>query len=248
MRFAFLPLQNGRLAPTAIRFFVTSDLPPHPTMKYTFSQPTDNDTGIEPYHTENGGLDATTNGETQHAQSQEPTNEVAIEDAAIAKIALPKKELYFVFAGLMLSLLCAALDNTIVSTALPTIVSELQAEISDLSWVAAAYVLSSTALAPSYGRISDAFGRRNVFMVCIGIFLIGSTLCGASQSIEMLIGSRALQGIGGGGIMSLNYIIMSGTHLKFRLSLFAESFDPTDVVSLRERGKYMGVLGSTWAL
>ena len=101
---------------------------------------------------------------------------------------------------------------------MPKIVAELGGE--DMySWVPTAYLLSSTALAPSYGRFSDIFGRRPVFIFAIIIFLIGSALCGASQSMVMLIVSRAIQGIGGAGLSGLVFIIVGGTIQQIFLSL-----------------------------
>jgi len=146
------------------------------------------------------------------------------------KYALPKRDIYLIFFGLMLSLLLAALDSTIVSTALPTIARDLNATQSQYSWVQIAYLLTFTALAPSYGRLSDMFGRKNVYMFCIVDFLVGSILSGASPNIIMLITCRALQGVGGGGLMSLNFIIIA------------------DIVSLRERGKYVGFMGATFGI
>src|SRR5881275_906731 len=105
-----------------------------------------------------------------------------------------------VFGALFLALLLAALDQTIVSTALPTIVGELGG-LTHLSWVVTAYLLTSTVVGPLYGKLGDLYGRKLLLQGAIVIFLIGSTLCGISQNMTELIGFRALQGLGGGGLM-----------------------------------------------
>jgi MFS family permease len=113
---------------------------------------------------------------------------------------MPKRELYFVFGALMLGMLLAALDSTIVSTALPTIVGDLHGA-SHLSWVVVAYLLSSTVSTPLWGKLGDLYGRKIYFQAAIILFLIGSMLCGVAHSMIELILFRALQGIGGGGLM-----------------------------------------------
>jgi MFS family permease len=103
-----------------------------------------------------------------------------------------------IFGALVLVLLLAALDQTIVSTALPTIVGDLGG-IEHLSWVVTAYLLASTVSGPIYGKLGDLYGRKLVLQVAIVIFLVGSALCGLSQNMSELIAFRALQGIGAGG-------------------------------------------------
>ena len=105
-----------------------------------------------------------------------------------------------VFSGLLLVMLLAALDQTIVATALPTIVGELGG-LEHLSWVVTAYLLAQTVVTPLYGKLGDLYGRKRVLQVAIVVFLIGSALCGAGQSMTQLIAFRALQGLGGGGLM-----------------------------------------------
>ena len=109
------------------------------------------------------------------------------------------------FLGVLLALLLAALDQTVVSTALPRIAADLNG-FSDLSWIVTAYLLTSTATVPLYGKISDLYGRRALFIVAISIFLVGSALCGVAQSMGQLIAFRAVQGVGAGGLFSLNFV------------------------------------------
>src|SRR3954453_10770289 len=107
--------------------------------------------------------------------------------------------LYTIFGALMLGMFLAALDQTIVSTALPTIVGDLGG-INHLSWVVTAYLLTATASTPLYGKISDIYGRRKLFQAAIVIFLIGSMLSGLSQNMGQLIAFRGIQGLGAGGL------------------------------------------------
>jgi EmrB/QacA subfamily drug resistance transporter len=129
----------------------------------------------------------------------------------------------------MAGMLLAALDQSIVGTALPTIVSQLGG-IDKLSWVVTAYLLTSTAATPLWGKISDLYGRRLIFQAAIVIFLVGSALAGLSQNMGELIGFRAIQGIGGGGLMSLALAIIG------------------DVIPPRERGRYQGMMGAVFGL
>ncbi|MBW5251091.1 DHA2 family efflux MFS transporter permease subunit [Streptomyces sp. P01-B04] len=129
--------------------------------------------------------------------------------------------------ALLLGMLLAALDQTIVSTALPTIVSDLGG-LEHLSWVVTAYLLASTAATPLWGKLGDQYGRKRLFQIAIIIFLIGSALCGIAQNMPQLIGFRALQGLGGGGLMVLSMAIVG------------------DLVPPRERGKYQGLFGAVF--
>src|SRR4051812_28065841 len=105
-----------------------------------------------------------------------------------------------IFGALLLVMLLASLDQTIVSTALPTIVGDLGG-IQHLSWVVTAYLLASTVAGPLYGKLGDLYGRKTLLQIAIVLFLIGSALCGLSQNMTELIAFRAIQGLGGGGLM-----------------------------------------------
>ena len=117
------------------------------------------------------------------------------------------KEIMIILGGLMTGMLLAALDQTIVSTALKNIVEEFDG-LNHYTWVVTAYLLTSTASTPLYGKISDIYGRRVVFQFAIVTFLLGSFLAGASQNMEQLIATRALQGVGAGGLMALTFVII----------------------------------------
>ena len=120
---------------------------------------------------------------------------------ASARAAAPitHKQVLVVFSGLVLVMLLAALDSTIVSTALPTIVGELGG-LEHLAWVVTAYLLAQTVVTPLYGKLGDLYGRKGVLQSAIVLFLVGSALCGMSQSMTQLIVFRAIQGLGGGGL------------------------------------------------
>jgi EmrB/QacA subfamily drug resistance transporter len=142
---------------------------------------------------------------------------------------LTGRALWTVFGALMLGMFLAALDQTIVSTALPTIVGDLGG-LNHLSWVVTSYLLASTISTPLYGKLGDMLGRKPLFLTAIIIFLAGSLLAGLSQSMAELIGFRALQGIGAGGLMVGAQAIIA------------------DIVPPRERGRYMGLIGSVFAV
>jgi EmrB/QacA subfamily drug resistance transporter len=129
--------------------------------------------------------------------------------------------------ALLLGMLLAALDQTIVSTALPTIVSDLGG-MEHLSWVVTAYLLAATAATPLWGKLGDQYGRKRLFQTAIVIFLAGSALCGIARGMGELIAFRAVQGLGGGGLMVLSMAIVG------------------DLVSPRERGRYQGLFGAVF--
>lgn len=150
---------------------------------------------------------------------------------AAAKTAhhLDRRSIIFVFAGLMTSMFVGSLDQTIVSTALPTIVGELGG-VDHMLWVTTAYLLCSTVTMPLYGKLGDLFGRKHLFCACLVFFVTGSVVCGLAGSMWGLIAGRAIQGLGGGGQMILSQAIV------------ADIFPP------RERGKYLGIMGAAFGV
>ncbi|MBK1841452.1 MFS transporter [Azospirillum sp. YIM B02556] len=139
------------------------------------------------------------------------------------------QEILRVFSGVALAMLMAAMDQTIVATALPTMASQFGG-LDMLPWVVTAYLLTSTTTTPIYGKLSDLYGRKRVLQTAIVLFLAGSVLCAMAQSMTQLILFRGLQGLGGGGLMSLAFTIIG------------------DVVAPRERGRYQGMIGGVFAL
>ncbi|MCQ4046202.1 MFS transporter [Streptantibioticus rubrisoli] len=161
-------------------------------------------------------------------QDRQETGHAGAEESP-AVVALGPRRVRMVFLGLMLTLLLAALDQTIVATALPKIVGELRG-VGHMSWVVTAYLLSSTVCLPIYGKLGDIFGRKPVFQFAIAMFVMGSALAGWSHSMNELIIFRGLQGIGGGGLMIGVQTIMA------------------DIVPPRQRGRYMGLIGAAFGL
>lgn len=143
--------------------------------------------------------------------------------------AAPHVNVAAVFIGLMATMLLASLNQTILATALPTIVGELHG-VDQMTWVITGFILASTVVMPMYGRLSDLFGRRPVILTAIGLFMVGSVVGALAGSIEILIVSRIIQGLGGGGLMILSQAAIA------------------DVVPARQRGKYMGAMGAVFAV
>src|ERR1044072_1162768 len=128
------------------------------------------------------------------------TQPIELDTGAQPAAAADQPPIRLLFPALLLVMLLAALDQTIVSTALPTIVGE-RGGLNNLSWVVTAYLLSSTIVVPLYGKFGDLFGRKIVLQTAIVLFLVGSALCGVAQDMTQLIVLRALQGLGGGGLL-----------------------------------------------
>jgi EmrB/QacA subfamily drug resistance transporter len=139
------------------------------------------------------------------------------------------REILRVLSGILLCIFLAAIDQTVVIPAVPAIAADLHG-FGHLSWIVAAYLLTSTAATPIYGKLSDIYGRRALLLPAIVGFVIGSMLCGASLNLWELIAARALQGIGGGGLMAMAQASIA------------------DVVAPRERGKYQGYMASAWGI
>jgi EmrB/QacA subfamily drug resistance transporter len=133
-----------------------------------------------------------------------------------------------IYAGLMVTLALAALDQTIVATALPKIVGDLGG-ITQYSWVFTAYMLTSTVTVPLYGKLGDVYGRKNLFLIAIVLFLLGSALCGLSQSMTQLVLFRAVQGLGAGGLFPLSLAVIG------------------NIVPPRDRGRWQGLIGAVFA-
>src|SRR5215469_8481071 len=146
---------------------------------------------------------------------------------APAPIRFTHREILLMLSGTMCGMFLGAIDQTIVATALPAMAGELHG-IEYMAWAVSAYLLTSTASTPIYGKLSDLYGRRPLFVSAIAIFLLGSVICGAAQSMGMLIGGRAIQGLGGGGLLSLSQTIMA------------------DLVPPRERGRYQAYYSTIW--
>ncbi len=142
-------------------------------------------------------------------------------DAPSAPGTLTHKQILLVLSGLLLGMFLAALDQTIVSTAMRTIADDLNGQTAQ-AWVTTAYLITSTISTPLYGKLSDQYGRKPFYLFAIGIFLVGSVLCGFATSIYELAAFRAVQGLGAGGLMSLAFAIVG------------------DLVPPRERGRYQG--------
>ena len=139
------------------------------------------------------------------------------------------REIMFIMTALMIAMLLAALDQSIVSTALPKIASDLHG-LTKLSWVVTAYLITSAIATPIFGKLGDLYGRKKIFQIAIVIFLVSSALCGLSQTMNQLVFFRALQGIGGGGLMSLVLAIIG------------------DVIPPRQRGRYQGYFGAVFGI
>jgi EmrB/QacA subfamily drug resistance transporter len=156
-----------------------------------------------------------------------PRAAAAVFASASAQISPQRRNL--IFLAIVLGMLLAALDQTIVATALPTIVADL-GDAGHQSWVVTSYLLASTIVTALVGKLGDVFGRKRVFQAAVLFFVVGSVSCGLAQSMTMLVGSRALQGIGGGGITVTASALIG------------------EVVPLRDRGRYQGILGAVFGV
>jgi EmrB/QacA subfamily drug resistance transporter len=161
--------------------------------------------------------------------SKMPTEVIDVSDAPpiAPKAPLTPGEIRTILMSLMLTMFLAALDQTIVATALPTIGRQFQ-DVSNLSWVITAYLLASTAVAPVFGTFSDIYGRRAMIIAALSLFVAGSILCALAPNMSILIVARGLQGLGGGGIMPIVQTVIS------------------DVVTARERGQYQAYFSGVW--
>jgi EmrB/QacA subfamily drug resistance transporter len=149
--------------------------------------------------------------------------------AASEREPLTHARVLVVFSGLLLAMLLAALDQTIVATALPTIVGELGG-LERLSWVVTSYLLAQTVVTPLYGKLGDLYGRKGVLQGAVVLFLVGSALCGLSRSMMQLIAFRVVQGLGGGGLMVTAMAVVG------------------DIIPPRDRGRYQGIFGAVFGV
>ena len=140
-----------------------------------------------------------------------------------------KRGVAAVFAGLLLAMFVSTLSETVTATALPTIVGDLGG-VDHMQWVTTAYILASTIMMPIYGKLGDLFGRKYLFIVALSVFIVGSATCGLTPSMDGLIAGRAVEGLGGGGLIILAQATIA------------------DIIPPRQRGKYMGVMGSVFAV
>jgi EmrB/QacA subfamily drug resistance transporter len=161
--------------------------------------------------------------------SEMPADVIDISDAPpiAPRAPLTQGEVRTILMSLLVTMFLAALDQTIVATALPTIGRQFQ-DVSNLSWVITAYLLASTAVAPVFGTLSDIYGRRSTIIAALGLFIAGSILCALAPNMTVLIVARGLQGLGGGGIMPIVQTVIS------------------DVVTPRERGQYQAYFSGVW--
>ena len=161
-----------------------------------------------------------------------PHDSTALASPPAAATTMPRlshRETITVLFGLMLGFFLAALDQTIVATALPRMAADLHG-VSHLSWVVSAYLLTSTAATPIYGKLSDLYGRRVMLQIAIAIFLLASVLCAVATTMSQLIVFRALQGLGGGGLISMGHATIA------------------DIISPRERGRYQAYIAAAFAI
>jgi EmrB/QacA subfamily drug resistance transporter len=157
------------------------------------------------------------------------TEATLVEASVSPPAVLGHRQILIAFSGLVLAMLLAALDSTIVSTALPTIVSEL-GDLEHLAWVVTGYLLAQTIVTPIYGKLGDMYGRKIILQSAIVLFLIGSALCGLSQNMTQLILFRFVQGLGGGGLVVTTQAVVG------------------DIVPPRDRGRYQGIFGAVFGL
>ena len=146
-----------------------------------------------------------------------------------ATFQITPQQIRTIYAGLMTATMLASLDGTIVNTALTTIVGELGG-LRAYTWVGTSYLLTSTAITPLIGKLSDLYGRRIFVQLSVIIFVIASLVCAAANSMTTLVIGRALQGIGGGGIMAMSYVVIA------------------DIIAPRDRGRYVGAFMSVFAI
>lgn len=165
----------------------------------------------------------------KEVSSQDQTTPDA--DVLMAVTGEPKKDWRFtlIFFALCVTVMLVALDTSIISTALPNIASDLGSDELYV-WVINTYLLASTAVQPLFGQTANIFGRRSLTLLSVLLFMLGSGIAAGASNVAMMLAGRTIQGVGGGGISTMSEIVIC------------------DLVSLRERGKYAGLIGSVWAI
>src|SRR5277367_5143023 len=153
----------------------------------------------------------------------------SMQTIADAPTRFTHQQILRVLSGILMCILLAAIDQTVVVPAVPAIAADLHG-FGHLAWIVSAYLLTSTAATPIYGRLSDIYGRRALLLPAIALFVVASALCALSQTLWQLIAFRALQGVGGAGLMAMAQAAIA------------------DVVAPRERGRYQGYMASTWGI
>lgn len=172
---------------------------------------------------------ADTTGVASATDTTRTTTSTTATDATGAADTARTTSVAAVFAGLMLAMFVSTLSETVTATALPTIVGDLGG-VDHMQWVTTAYILASTIMMPVYGKLGDLFGRKHLFIVALSVFIVGSATCGLAPSMDGLIAGRAVEGLGGGGLIILSQATIA------------------DIIPPRQRGKYMGILGSVFAV
>ena len=163
------------------------------------------------------------------SNSSDPAIGAALEKTP-SEVQRSKWRIVLIMGSLCIAVFLAALDITIVTTAIPTISSHFHASNGDYAWIGSAYLLAAAAATPSWGKFSDIFGRKPMILLANVIFLVGSIIAATSASIKQLIAARVIQGVGGGGLIVLANVCIS------------------DLFHMRERSKYFGVIGAVWGV
>ena len=171
---------------------------------------------------------AVTNGEAKGGNKPEDGGPIKQQQSQSDKMS--GIQIFAIMFSLCMALFLAALDVTIITTALPTIARHFTATAADYTWIGSSFIVACAGSVPVWGKLSDIFGRKPALLLANFIFFAGSTISATAVSIKMLIAGRVIQGIGGGGLIILVNIVIS------------------DLFSMRERGKYLGIVGATWAI
>src|SRR5690606_13788058 len=169
-------------------------------------------------------------GVTEKGNAETPMTITArSESSEMSPAAGSRRSVVFVFLALILTMLLASLNQTVLSTALPTMVGELNG-VDQMLWVMTAFILASTIMMPVYGKLGDLIGRKGLFLTAISLFTVGSVIGGLAPDMGWLIAGRVVQGLGGGGLMIMSQAIIA------------------DIIPARQRGRYMGVIGAVFAV